>query len=356
MGSSADLSVIAMLARLVEQRRRIGLFGLYCAVAIVVVTVLPPRRYAARTALTSSAGAGGLGAFAGLAAQFGVNLPSSTSEAPPAYFAHLLSSRPVVESAVRAEYDFPVRKWYFLGRAIRSQRADLTFYFDVSGDELPERIDRAVEQLRRRLAVEHDVETGVVSAVVRLPDANLAAAILSNVVEAVDSLNVEVRRAKVSAERKFVEEQLRTSRLELRRAEDELRLFLERNRSFAASPELQFEYERLQREVGLRFQVSSALAQSFEQSRIEEVRDTPVLSVVEPVQVPARPMRRKLLLKAALGFAFGCAAASMLLLVVYAQSSSAQGEGELRRLIDRLPPRLGRLIETVLGSQRTSGN
>jgi hypothetical protein len=62
---------------------------------------------------------------------------------------------------------------------------------------------------------------------------------------------------------------------------DKLRTFLQHNRQ-GNSPELKFEQSRLEREVGPNQQVVTSLAQSYEEVRIREVRNTPVITVIEP--------------------------------------------------------------------------
>lgn len=80
---------------------------------------------------------------------------------------------------------------------------------------------------------------------------------------------------------------------------------LERNRRYEGSPGLTFRYERLQRRVNLRQQVFTPLSKSYEQAKIDEVRNTPVITVVEPPELPARPDPWRLKLKGLLGLILG---------------------------------------------------
>jgi uncharacterized protein involved in exopolysaccharide biosynthesis len=78
----------------------------------------------------------------------------------------------------------------------------------------------------------------------------------------------------------------------LRAAEDRLETFLRTNRQYAGSPELTFQRDRLQRSVGLAQQVYTSLMQNYEDVRIREVRDTPVITIVEAPSVHALPEPR----------------------------------------------------------------
>jgi len=55
----------------------------------------------------------------------------------------------------------------------------------------------------------------------------------------------------------------------------------------------------------MRQQVYTSLVQSYEQARIDEVRNAPVITVVEEAEEPVRPDSRRLPLKAALGVVLG---------------------------------------------------
>jgi uncharacterized protein involved in exopolysaccharide biosynthesis len=124
-------------------------------------------------------------------------------------------------------------------------------------------------------------------------------------VDLVNRFNLERRQSNASQEREFIEGQLSRAESALHAAEDSLRRFLEQNRNYQNSPSLRFRHERLQRRVSLRQQVFSSLSESYQQARIDEVRNTPVITVVQPPELPARPDPRQLLLKGALGLVLG---------------------------------------------------
>jgi uncharacterized protein involved in exopolysaccharide biosynthesis len=121
----------------------------------------------------------------------------------------------------------------------------------------------------------------------------------------VNQFNLQTRQTQAAAERRFVEGRLEEAQAELMQAEEVLESFLQRNRAFSNSPQLQFEHDRLQRVVAQRQQVVNSLTVAFEQARIDEVRDTPVITIVEPPQVPALPDRRRLVLKVVMALVIG---------------------------------------------------
>ena len=72
-----------------------------------------------------------------------------------------------------------------------------------------------------------------------------------------------------------------------------------------SSPFLEAEYQNLQNEMNIAFEVYRGLATQLEQARISVKERTPVFSVLEPVQIPldkSEPKRKIILI---LSFALG---------------------------------------------------
>jgi uncharacterized protein involved in exopolysaccharide biosynthesis len=125
------------------------------------------------------------------------------------------------------------------------------------------------------------------------------------VLRGVNRFNVETRKSQAAAERQFVEGQAVAAERALRTAEDRLQVFLQGNRAISNSPELAFEHDRLAREVTLRQQVYSSLLQNEEEARIREVRNTPVITVLEGPRLPVIPEPRGVVSKTGVGIVLG---------------------------------------------------
>src|SRR5262249_12779384 len=120
-----------------------------------------------------------------------------------------------------------------------------------------------------------------------------------------NTFNMESRQSQAGAERRFVEQRLNELKDSLRAAEDRLQAFLQRNRDYENSPQLSFQQQRLAREVSMQQDMVTGLAQSFEQARIEEVRDTPVITVIDKPEIPVERDRRGLIKKGLLAIVLG---------------------------------------------------
>jgi uncharacterized protein involved in exopolysaccharide biosynthesis len=116
--------------------------------------------------------------------------------------------------------------------------------------------------------------------------------IAERLLEGLNYFNLITRQSQARQERRFTEGRLEAARASLRAAEDVLQRFLQANRQFAESPALTFQRDRLQREVLLQQQVVVSLAQQYEENRIREVRDTPVITIIETPILAARPDSR----------------------------------------------------------------
>lgn len=221
----------------------------------------------------------------GLAAQLGVALPGADATQSPQFYVTLLGSRTLL-ARLAAE---PLASDARAGVGPPAWR-----YLALGGDTVVPalRRDAAVQRLRRAIGADVDVRTGLVGVRVTLPDSALARGVGERLLALLESFNLERRRAQASEERRFAEERLGVAERELRYAESAYQQFALRNRDFAGAPDLAVQAERLRRAVSLREQIFLTMTQAYEQARVDEVRATPTIAVIEPPSVPARPDAR----------------------------------------------------------------
>lgn len=236
--------------------------------------------------------------LSGLAAQFGVALPASEAAQSTAFYADLVESRRVLGEVIDMPITGPDREG-------RRRPMSVLAFLNVRGENEAERRDRAIRKLAAAVTANVVVKTGVVRVSVTLPDSGVARQVNDLLLRQLDRYNQQTRNSQAAAERRFTQRRLLEVQTEMRAAENRLQSFLQHNRDFRNSPELSFEQDRLSRDVAMRQQVFASLAQANEQARIEEVRDTPVLTVVEPPQAPVSPNPRGTLKKILIGLLGG---------------------------------------------------
>ena len=291
----------------------------------LALALLSPHEYTSSTSFLPNSGErGALSGVSGLAQSFGLSLPyAGDAERGPEFYRELVTSREVLDSLIAR----------VLARESDDDGSvDVVTYFEVEAETRAGAIAKTREILRAEvIAVSVGRETGIVTVDVTTADADLSAAIGSEILDLISRFDLDTRQSQASAERAFSEKRLEELRDELTIAENSLKQFLIDNRSFANSPPLQFEHDRLQRQVVMRQELVTAMAQAYERARINEVRDLPVITVIESPEVPALPDPRGRLLKIVLAILLGVMVGSALAFMsAYGRRAQKDGSRDYR--------------------------
>ena len=308
--TAEDLTLAGLFDFLLRHRRLVLGTGLIAFLLVGLTTFLRSRTYTSTARFMPQASEGALARLSGLAATFGVAVPPTEAGSSPAFYAELLQSRDVMRRTVETPYAFATPN--------DSARGTLVELFETRGDTPGRRRDAAAEELLDNIDVSVSRETGTVGLEVTTPWPELSQQVAARMIQLVSDFNLNRRQTKAGAERRFVEARLTEARDTLRASEARLQGFLQRNREYRNSPPLQFEFDRLEREVLMRQQVYTSLAQSYEAARIDEVRNTPVITVMEPPDLPARPDPRLALIKGVLAGLLGLGLGALLAAVRHA--------------------------------------
>lgn len=307
-GRGETISIVRFVTSILRHWRLTLGIPLAGALLVVAVSFLFPRIYAADVAFEPEhQKSSPLAGISGLAAQLGI--PTGlTSATPPAFYAEVLQSRPILEQLLVTRFPDP-------RRAGASDSVALIDLLGVRGATLPQRLERGLRRLRKALTVRTDLKTDIVRVTAESRYPAVAAAMANELVRLLDVFNGSTRRSQARQTRLFLQARLAAADDSLRAAEDRLRYLYENNRSWQTSPALVFEESRLRRRVASAEEMYATLQRNFETARIDEVNDTPVLTVIEPATVPQRKVRPQRLLLAVLTFAglwlVGAAAASV---------------------------------------------
>lgn len=300
-----EISILELLSVLLKYRYSILISTVVVAVlaaAHLLLTFSPT--YTSEASFipqeVSQAGMSGLQAVAG---RFGVDILSSGGGARSLqFYEDILDSREILGPILEDTFSVSIGDG---GRDGPGGRGTILEILDVEIEDGALRREKGIEWLREAISAEAVPRTGLVRFSVATPSPDLSAAIARRLLERVNDFNLETRQTQAAAERQFIEERMAEVEEELQAAEGELRRFLEANRQFQNSPDLVFEHQRFQWQVNNRQQLYTSLAQSYEQARISEVRNTPVITVVEPPEEPVQRDPRGLKLRGLLGLALG---------------------------------------------------
>jgi capsule polysaccharide export protein KpsE/RkpR len=234
---------------------------------------------------------------ANLSAQFGITLGGAEPGQSPDFYVDLVRSPELMRLTALSAYRFPIGNGQFSGT--------LVDYFAPASERYALRLEIAVARLQSAVAAAASLKTGIVTLNVTTTSPVLSQQIANQVLAKIQDFNREVRRSQATEERKFTEGRLAEAADELRGAENRLQGFLQGNREYSGSPALGFERDRLTRDVSMRQQIYTSLAQAYEQAKIDEVRESSLITIISPPVVPALPNRRGLITRGLTGFLLG---------------------------------------------------
>ncbi|HEV8125594.1 MAG TPA: hypothetical protein VGP80_15195 [Gemmatimonadales bacterium] len=265
------------------------------AIIAGVIALNIPKRYTSEAVFIARGSGTSIfpSALQGLAATMGFDRGTDFS---PKFYTDLLTSRVIMLSVVHDSFQVSP------GQPRQS-------YIEISGikaDNPALADEAALKRLARKLSARADVRTGITTVRVTARSPTLCHDVLQRLLQALDSMNVSFRQQQSRDLRIFFETRVQEAQNEMDQAENEHRRFLERNRIIRGSPMLELEDQRLSRQVDIKGAVYQTVIQQYEQSRIQEARNVPILTVLSPPNVPASksgPSRKGIvLLGALLGF------------------------------------------------------
>src|SRR5690242_15557962 len=203
-------------------------------VAVGVALVLSPV-YTTEVQFTPAessklAGLGG-GTLGGISALGGLGgLLTSEQQGSPVFYLVLAQSDEIMRSVILKRY-----------QVTPESTATLVDIDDAPGKTPPERLEREITALKKRVSANVDRDAGIVTLKVDAVTPELSSAIASAFLDALNEFNVESRNSSAHAKRVFLDGRARELEAQLHESEDSLRDFLIKNRSYENSPRLTFE-------------------------------------------------------------------------------------------------------------------
>lgn len=268
-----------LLAPVWQHRRAVLLVAVVLAVltAIMNFFILDLTFNATASLLpeTDRSKVGSMSQFSGLAQLAGVTVPGSEISR---LYPVILSSETVLLPVIETKY--------------KTQRfadsVDLVTYFDITKPTRAENLDKCLMKLRGRMTTTYETKTSTVLVTTEMEEPQLAADVLNTIVKQLDQF-MRSKRINTAAEQvKWISARLVEVERELRSAEDALKVFRERNRRIVDSPELLLMQERLLREIKVKSTVFEELKKQYELAKIEEIKNTTIVNVLDPARAPVR--------------------------------------------------------------------
>ncbi len=281
-----EADVLSMFVAVARSWRRLLGGSVVCAAGAGLLLLLSPDYYTTHTTFAPSTSPSALANIGNLAASLGLGI-GDMAENGPKFYADLVTSDAIllqVLDTTRHPYNY-----YRLSH--------------LSAKDTLRLRDKGLRHLRRHLDVDFDVRTSVVTVEIATRDPQISVDMAQVLLDALNRFNISTLQTTARARRQFLEQRLREARQELAQATDSLKFFYIRNRQYQQSPVLVLHEADLRQEYALKQQTVNSLASSLEQARIDEVRDTPVLTVLDTPILPSKPSGPKRALLA-IGFGF----------------------------------------------------
>ena len=280
MFSDGYISVADILLVLAKNLKLILLLPiLLVVVALIYAFFFSEPLYKSTSKIMSSSTGSSFSQATGLAAQFGISLPTENSEPKWAY-PEIIKSRALAKSVLEKEF--------FTNKIGSNQKllAILTDDLAKSFSNMEKRKSIGAKRLLNMVDISEDMKTSIITLSVSAFEPKFSKDINNAIINELDLHQRSYNKTRTSEARFFIEERIISVEKELVLAEESLKNFRDRNRRIQNSPALQLEQQRLLREVTVLQEVFTTLKQQLEMTKIEEVKDSDYVIIIDPPSVP----------------------------------------------------------------------
>jgi len=287
----------------------------------------------------------GLGGIAGVAAQFGVNVPSGSSAdlTSPSLFPELIGSRIFAERILDKS---------FYSKDFDKELSLLAVF--TYGDGSPDLgkdtlIQKAMGALQGMISFESKGSFSVLT--VKAGDPYFARDLNKVVLNELQSLNRYFKGQHLNEKTNFIKNRIESVGNDLKKSEQTLKIFREQNRQIS-SPALQLEYEHLNRDVDIQKGIYLTLKQQQELAKIEEVEQTTIVQVLDEPQIPLSAsninLKLSVLIAGILGIGFG-------IMIGFVRAYADNSDIVERKKLRRIKHFLQKKLKDVFLDRRVSG-
>jgi uncharacterized protein involved in exopolysaccharide biosynthesis len=287
--------------------------------------------------MSSGGGSSSTSQLQGLAAQFGVAVQGG-SEGAQWVYPEIIKSRTLARSLLDRKFD--TNKY-----GPQKSLLQILTYGNEEPEVGPDTLMKfGIESYLGMINVEQDKQQ-IYTVTVSTFEPQFAADLCAALIEELDKHQRAYKTEKVKETRLFIEGRIVDVQKELEEAEEALKDFVDRNRQIQGSPALLLEQQRLTREASVLTGVFTTLKQQLEMTKIDEVKESALVQVLDPPEAPLyrdKPKRKlSVLLSLILGFGFAVVVAFV---KEYASNSDDEEKGKLREITELTKSNIADLI------------
>jgi len=264
-----------------ERKLIVRITGIITISGIMYALLATPLYKSTITMYPHSDRDGGLNKLQGMASMFGVNALARDSKfhIPDVINSRTLQTRIIYKKWDTNLFSSPVNLISFWGinndseiplKSFNKSEANMNLKWESS----------ALKKMADRISVNEN-KTGLININVLMEEPEVSAQIANFIYDAVVEFTNMNHLETAKLNREFIQQRQDEVKEVLISAENSLKVFRSKNRKIIDSPQLQLELERLLRDVEIQAQVFITLQQQYELARIDEVKETPSVIVLD---------------------------------------------------------------------------
>ncbi len=198
-------------------------------------------------------------------------------------------------------------------------------WLEIEAESREQALDLGYKALERIIEVEPDNVSSLITVSISSKYPWLAAGLCGMLSNMLNEFAVEYQTSTAQNTRQFTQEQLRMQRDSLESAEINVRDFIKANINYLEDADLRMRFQELERERLAREQIWIEYRQQYEMARLQEVKDTPVLTILDKPIVPVKPSwpRKLIVLALSMGMGFFISCFSVVILDKFVQNEKS---------------------------------
>lgn len=257
---------------------------IFCTLTIYyVLFVAEPTYISTAKFLSSGSSDNNNSQISGLVSQFGFSLPTLGFGQSEWSYEEVINSRTMARNLLKHRFDTEQ-----FGH--QKELLQILTYGDIElaivSDTL---IKEGINAVQGMIAISH--VGNMYELEIAAFEPRLSAELANAVMEALDKHQRDYNEKANTKIRQFIEARLTSTIIELETAEENLKEFREKNRSILGAPSLQLQEERLKRDVSVFIGVFTSLKQQLEAAKIEEVKESDYVIIMDEPEIPLYPSR-----------------------------------------------------------------
>ncbi len=319
-----EIDLIALAKTLWDGRKAIIRYTVFGILLGLFIAIASPKEYSSSTIMvpqTGNSSSGNMGGLSSLAAMAGVNVNNldGAETLSPMIYPQIINSVPFQLDLINSSYKlsginehvslytyyteiekagfFGTLKKYTIGlpeiliKAIKGNGTETSnaYQFDTNNPlfSLSKEQEEIREKLDESISLEINEKEGYLNLTALAKKPELAAQLAHKAQSLLQEYITNFKLEKAQTQLNFIEKRYSEKKNEFVYSQERLARFRDKNKNMSSAL-ARTEEERLQSEYNLAYSVYSELAKQLEQAKIQVKEETPVFSIIQPVQIPIK--------------------------------------------------------------------